>query len=82
MAFDPAAVLPVGAERMVLRVVPMIAGFAGKPTGSIRTLEVATTGPDDRYSVQLTADGVVVAPSDGDRRADLVLPTEAFVRLV
>jgi len=52
VAFYPAAVLPAGARTIVLRVVPMIAGFAGKATGSIRTLEVATTGPHDRYSVQ------------------------------
>ena len=56
--------------------------FAGKATGSIRTLEVATTGPDDRYSVQLTPDGVVVTPSEAHGPADMVLSAEALVRLV
>ncbi|MET0150790.1 MAG: hypothetical protein ABWZ14_04315 [Acidimicrobiales bacterium] len=58
------------------------ARFAGKATGSIRTLEVATTGPADRYSVQLTPDGVVLSPSEAHGPADVVLPAEALVRLV
>jgi uncharacterized protein (TIGR03083 family) len=82
VTFDPSAVLASDGVAFVLETLPMIAGFAGKPTGSTRQLRVATTQPDRQFLIELGAGGVTLAPSSGDAGADLELPTEALIRLV
>jgi uncharacterized protein (TIGR03083 family) len=82
VAFDPAAVLAPDSVALILETIPMIAGFAGKPTGSTKQLRVTTTQPDRRFVIDLAADGVSLTPSGDDADADLELPAEALIRLV
>jgi uncharacterized protein (TIGR03083 family) len=82
VVFDPSAALLPDAVGIVLEALPMIARFAGKPSGSTKALRVRTTAPDRQLAVDLTADGVSVRPADSPGVPDLVLPAEAFVRLV
>jgi uncharacterized protein (TIGR03083 family) len=80
VAADPTAALQADAVPVVLDALPMMAGFAGKPTGSVRDIVVTTSFPDRTFLVALGEEGVTV--SDTDAPADLTLPAEALVRLV
>lgn len=87
VAFDPDAVLPPDGAGHVLGSLPMIAGFAGRPTGSTKKVHVRTTAPDRRFVIDLSADGVSLVPDDSEdapdlELPDLELPAEAFIRLV
>jgi uncharacterized protein (TIGR03083 family) len=82
VAFEPAAGLPIDGVEVVLEVVPMIAMYAGKPTGSTRQLRVRTTAPDRALVVGLSGDGVSLVPDDQPGTPDLELPAEAMVRLI
>jgi hypothetical protein len=82
VAFDSAATLDSELVPVVLEILPMISGFAGKPTGSTRDVRVRTTAPDRGFVVRLTADGATVGADDSVRDADVELPAEAFTRLV
>jgi uncharacterized protein (TIGR03083 family) len=82
VVFNPTATLPSDGAGVVLEAVPMIARFAGKPTGSNKELRVRTTSPDRHFLISLSADGVSVAPDESGGASDLELPAEAFVRLV
>jgi uncharacterized protein (TIGR03083 family) len=80
--FDPEAELAPDAVPVVLEVVPMIAGFSGRPTESPMELQVRTSAPDRQFALSSSADGVTVVPVDELGEADLVLPTAAFIRLI
>ena len=83
VTFDPRATLPVDALDVVLHGVPLIAAFTGKPTGSTKEVRVHTTGPERQFVVGLSSSGVAVGPWQGALGdPDLVLPTEALIRLV
>jgi uncharacterized protein (TIGR03083 family) len=82
VAFVPAATLDPELVPAVLEILPMISGFAGKPTGSTRDVRVRTTSPELRFVVRLTADGATVHDGDSVEAADVELPAEALVRLV
>jgi uncharacterized protein (TIGR03083 family) len=82
VTFEPAAALADDAVPLILETLPMIAGFAGKPTGATRQLRVATTEPDRRFIIDLRSDGVSLAPSTGREQPHLGLPAEALIRLV
>ncbi|MEY2588166.1 MAG: hypothetical protein QOJ67_150 [Acidimicrobiaceae bacterium] len=82
VVFDPGATLPPDGVGVALEVLPMIAGFAGKPTASAKQLRVRTTAPDRHYVIALAADGVSLTPDDDAGAPDLELPAEALVRLV
>jgi uncharacterized protein (TIGR03083 family) len=82
VVLDPTAALPADGAAVVIEAVPMIARFAGKPTGVVKPLRVHTTEPDRRFVVDLSADGVSIAQDDAAGAFDLELPAEAFVRLV
>jgi hypothetical protein len=43
---------------------------------------VATTNPDRAFQISIAPDGVAFAPAASGAGADLVLPSEAFIRLV
>ena len=60
----------------------MWARFTSKPTGTERVVTVDTTDPRRGFVVDLTADGVTLDPTDPSENPDLVLPAEAFIRLV
>jgi uncharacterized protein (TIGR03083 family) len=82
VTFEPDAELAADAVDLVLETIPMIAGFAGKPTGTTRTVTVSTTAPERRFLIELRADGVSLSPSSDQDSADLELPAEALIRLV
>ena len=60
----------------------LIGRFAGRTTGSGRTIEVATTDPKRGFTIELGADSVTFTPGEPSDAPDLVLPAEAFIRLV
>jgi hypothetical protein len=60
----------------------MMAGFAGKPTGTQRTLSVRTKEPERSFEIALRSDGVALSPRPTLETPDLELPGEALVRLV
>jgi uncharacterized protein (TIGR03083 family) len=79
---DPAATIPDDATELVVDTLGLVAGFAGKPTGTDRTIVVRTTTPARQFAITLRSDGVTFGSADPDRAADLELPAEALVRLV
>ncbi len=78
----PSATLPRPATDLIVDHVELIARFTGKPTGDDRTITVATTEPDRGFTVDLSPDAVQFSPTSSDATADVVLPAEAFIRLV
>ena len=60
----------------------LIARYTAKPTGSLRTVAVRTTEPARDFFVALTADSVTFSAEPADVQQQLVLPAEAFARLV
>jgi uncharacterized protein (TIGR03083 family) len=82
VALDPTATLPAAAAGALADSLPFIARFAGRPTGSPREILVHTTDPDRAFLVRRSAESVSVEPTGVHGAPDLVLPTEALVRLV
>ena len=79
---DPAAALPPDATEIVIDNLELIARFTGKPTGHELTIVIATTAPGRQFLVTLTPETVAMSVGDGTAPSDLVVPAEAFVRLV
>jgi hypothetical protein len=82
VALDPTATLPDDATAAVIDNLDVIGGFAGRTTGSGRTIEVATTDPTRGFAIELGAESVTFTPGGPSDAPDLVLPAEAFIRLV
>ena len=79
---DPAATIPTGVAALVVDNLELIARFTGKPTGDTTTIVVATTDPVRSFTVHLTPEAVAFTLDAADSPADVVLPAEAFARLV
>src|SRR4051794_20569719 len=79
---DPAATIPVPVAAFVVDNLELVARFAGKPTGDTTTSTVASTGPERRFTVELTPGGVALTPGAAAASPDVELPAEAFARLV
>lgn len=85
---DPTATLSPTATRLLIDNLEMIVRFAGKSTGTLQTVEVHTTDPERHLALTIGVDGCSLAPSPSTSdpaspgTPDLVLPAEAFVRLV
>jgi hypothetical protein len=79
---DPSATVPTAAAALIVDTLPMISRFAGKPTGSNRTITIRTAGPTRHFTATLGPDAVTLAASDPVDRPDLELPAEALIRLV
>lgn len=82
VAADPTLPLPHDAVSLLLDNLGPVASRSGDPTGQSRSIEVSTTNPERRFSVEVGPSGAVLTPSDDTGPADLTLPAEAFVRLV
>jgi uncharacterized protein (TIGR03083 family) len=83
VTFDPAATVPEDATTYVLEALPMVAGWAGKPSEEQVSVEVRTTSPERAFHLDVGPGGVRLSPSlDDTAAATLTLPAEAFVRLV
>ena len=82
VALDPAATLPPDAAALVVDRLSMTARFTGRPTGAVHQVHVGTSGPERHFTVDLGAEGLTLEPSASAGPDELVLPAEAFVRLV
>jgi uncharacterized protein (TIGR03083 family) len=83
VTFDPSATVPPDAAALVVDLLGMMAGFAGKPTGSDRTITIRTTQPARQFAVALRPDSVALeltAAATGS--PDLELSSDALIRLV
>jgi uncharacterized protein (TIGR03083 family) len=82
VAVDPLATIPEDAAELVVDNLSMIGRFAGKPTGSERTISVRTTAPTRSFVIELRPDSVALSADGETDSPDLEIPAEAFVRLV
>jgi uncharacterized protein (TIGR03083 family) len=80
VVFDDDAYLPGDAVAVVVDNLGLIARFTARPTGEVRDIAVRTTDPARDFAVRLSADAVELGA--GGDEPDLVLPAEAFCRLV
>ncbi len=82
--FDPSARLPADVAALVVDRLGLIARFTGRPSGRDREVHVRTDTPQDNFTISVSPDAVTLDETgDGSEAApDLVMPAEAFVRLV
>ena len=79
---NPTATLPQQAAALVVDNLQLIARYTATPTGDTRTITTTTTEPDRGFTIDLSPDAVNFDPASPEPAADLVLPAEAFTRLV
>jgi uncharacterized protein (TIGR03083 family) len=82
VVFDAGAHVPRDAAAVVVDNLGLIARFTGRPTGEPRDISVRTTDPAREFTLRLTADAVDLGAGGRGRAPDLMLPAEAFCRLV
>jgi uncharacterized protein (TIGR03083 family) len=82
VVFADTARLPDDATALVVDNLSLIARFSGRADGHERTVAVRTTDPRRDITLRLSADGVEVGAGEPGAEAELVLPAEAFCRLV
>jgi uncharacterized protein (TIGR03083 family) len=82
VVFDADATLPDDEAALIVDTLPMMAGFAGKPTGADQDLSIRTVSPGRNFALALRPDGVALAPGDSVDGPDLELPADALIRLV
>ncbi len=76
---DPGAVLLADAVPVVIDRLGLI---VGRTPGSDTTVSVRTTDPGHELTVVMTPDSVALTLSGPGSEADLIIPAEAFIRLV
>jgi uncharacterized protein (TIGR03083 family) len=89
VVFDAGATLPDDEATLIVDTLPMMARFAGKPTGADRDVSIRTVSPSRTFALALRPDGVALSRKDavdGDTDSvdgpDLELPADALIRLV
>lgn len=82
VTLDPAATLHPEQTVFLIDNLALIAGFTAKTTGSLRTIAVRTVDPARQFTIQLAAEAVTFSPDPSAAERPLVLPAEAFARLV
>jgi uncharacterized protein (TIGR03083 family) len=86
VVLDPNAALPADAAALIVDQVGMIAQWTGKPTGIEHDVQVHTVDPTRDFTIALGAEQVVLTPYEPTVTnrdvPNLVIPAEAFVRLV
>lgn len=82
VALDPGAVVDPVSARSVIDNLRLIVGFTGKPTGKDHTLAVRTSEPRRDFKIVIGADAVSLEPAEPVDEPDLLIPAEAFIRLV
>jgi len=82
VVFDETAHLPHDVAALVVDNLGLIARFTGRPSGAARDVVVGTTDPVREFTVRLAVDAVELGPGGNEGALDLVLPAEAFCRLV
>ena len=79
---NPTATLPQQAAALVVDNLQLIARYTATPTGDTRTITITTTEPERGFTVDLSTDVVHLHATPPEPNADLMLPAEAFTRLV
>jgi uncharacterized protein (TIGR03083 family) len=82
VALNPTATITEDVVASVLANLQMIARFAGKPTGATASYVIRTEAPAVTYLIDVTPESVSVNEGGPDASPDVVMPAEAFVRLV
>lgn len=82
VALDPTAVVASLPTQSVVDNLQMTVRFSAKPTGTGRTVTVATTDPSRGFAITQGGGQVGLEPTEPLAAPDLALPAEAFIRLV
>lgn len=82
VAVAPGATLHSEQTALVIDQLALIARYTAKPTGSVHTIAIQTTDPARDFAIELEVDAVTFSPEPTEGRTRLVLPAEAFIRLV
>jgi uncharacterized protein (TIGR03083 family) len=85
VALDPSATVAADAAALVVDGLDVTVGRAGKPLDDPQRVLVVTHDPERRFLLEVDADGARLSPAEtaeNAEAAELVLPAEAFVRLV
>jgi len=82
VALDADATLIAVAVPVMLDRVSVIADRVGRPPGADATVPVRTSDPERHLAVVMTSDSVQLASPETGSDTALVLPAEAFIRLV
>jgi uncharacterized protein (TIGR03083 family) len=82
VALYPAAVVPGDAVALIVDNLELIGRFTAKPTGRAGSISVRTTEPGRDFGIVLEVDKVTFSPGGRGGDSELVLPAEAFIRLV
>jgi uncharacterized protein (TIGR03083 family) len=82
VALDPTATIPTDEAELVVDALGMVTRFAGKPTGTDRTITIRTVAPTRHFALVLRPDGVSLSPGAPIDAPDLELPADALIRLV
>jgi hypothetical protein len=79
---DPDAVVPEESAAVIIDNLGLIGRFAAQPTGDEREIRVRTSAPVRHFTLRLTPESAELLEGDAGSEPDLVLPAEAFCRLV
>ena len=82
MTLDPSVGLAEEAVPVLIDRLGLVAGFAGRPLGIDAEIQVELHRPERRMTVVLAPESVRLDADGPGGRPDLVLPAEAFIRLV
>jgi uncharacterized protein (TIGR03083 family) len=82
VAGNAAATIPAEATAAVVDNLELVARFTAKPTGDTRLISIRTADPVRDFAIELTPDGVTLAPASAPDSPDIELPAEALARLV
>ena len=82
VTFDPGDTLPEDEAALIVDALPMMARFAGKPTGIDKDITIRTVAPSRTFALALRPDGVTLEPGVTVDTPDLELTADAFIRLV
>jgi uncharacterized protein (TIGR03083 family) len=82
VVLDPSAVVPADAAALIVDNLDLIGRFTAKPTGRAGSIGVHTTEPSRDFGIVLGVDKVTFSPGSSGGDSELVLPAEAFIRLV
>jgi hypothetical protein len=83
VALDASSAIAEDAAAVLADNLGAVVGWSGKPRDELVSVEVRTTSPELAFHLDLGPAGATLSPSlDDTDAAQLVLPTESFVRLV
>ncbi|HEY7857674.1 MAG TPA: maleylpyruvate isomerase family mycothiol-dependent enzyme [Candidatus Nanopelagicales bacterium] len=78
---DPAAALPSDGTQLIIDNLQTLVRYTGKPNGT-RTVSVRTASPARDFLINYTDDAVSLTPAKITTAPDVVMDSEAFIRLL